>query len=123
MDERRAVLERAYALFNLRDVEGILALVTEDVQWPDVLNAAVLRGKAALRPYWASQFAVANPQVQPTEFRPVGKDLVAVIDQRVFDLHGQLLMPPTTVFHRFTFREALICRMAIFTERRDAFES
>lgn len=59
--ERVARLERAYRLFNERQVDDLLAMMTEDVQWPDVANDAVLHGREAIRPYWAAQFAVAGP--------------------------------------------------------------
>jgi ketosteroid isomerase-like protein len=79
-DEQVALLRRAYRLFNDRQVDQLLALMTEDVEWPDVAGNAVLHGKEAIRPYWEAQFAVAEPQVNPTEFRPIGDDLVAVVD-------------------------------------------
>src|SRR5580693_3569956 len=68
--DRVTLLRRAYRLFNDRRIDELLALMTDDVAWPDVANGRVLRGKEAVRSYWEAQFAVANPQVDPIEFTP-----------------------------------------------------
>jgi len=119
---RRALLERAYELFNAGEVEALLAMMTDDVEWPDVANGLVLRDKRAIRSYWEGQFAVANPQVRPTDFLPVEDDLVAVIDQRLLDLGGQPIAPPAVVFHRYSFEDQLVRRMVYFSDRREAVE-
>jgi hypothetical protein len=119
-NDRVALLERAYRFFNDRDIDGLFTMLTDDVDWPDVANGAVLHGKEAIRPYWEGQFAVADPRVTPTAFIPAGDDLVAVIDQRILDLHGQSLVPPAVVFHRYTFSGDLISRMVVFADREEA---
>lgn len=121
--EREAILERAYLLFNARDVNALLAMMTDDIEWPDVANGVVLRDKDAIRSYWEGQFAVADPQVQPTEFIPVEDDLVAVVDQRVLDRRGEPITEPTVVFHRYSFRDELVRRMVPFHDRREAVEA
>src|ERR1051326_8660890 len=89
--KQEAVLRQAYRLFNDRQIDDLLALMTDDVEWPDVANGAVLHGKDEIRPYWEGQFAVADPRVVPIEFMPAGDDVVVVVDQRVLDLQGQSL--------------------------------
>lgn len=121
--EREAILERAYLLFNARDVNALLAMMTDDIEWPDVANGVVLRDKDAIRSYWEGQFAVADPQVQPTEFIPVEDDLVAVVDQRVLDRRGEPITALTVVFHRYSFRDELVRRMVPFHDRREAVEA
>jgi hypothetical protein len=44
--DRRALLLRAYAAYNNQDVEALLALVSDDVDWPD--DAGTLADFAAL---------------------------------------------------------------------------
>ncbi|HEX4245162.1 MAG TPA: nuclear transport factor 2 family protein [Acidimicrobiales bacterium] len=116
-DQRIARLERAYRLFNDRQVEDLLALMTDDVRWPDVANGTVLHDKGAIRQYWAGQFSTSNPQVTPVEFIDAGDDLVAVVDQRILDLDGSVLFPPAVVFHRYAFAGDLIRHMAAFASR------
>ena len=44
------LVRRLYAAFNSRDVERLLTLVTDHVDWPD--GPARMHGKEALRDYW-----------------------------------------------------------------------
>src|SRR5215203_2004042 len=102
-DERVTLLEHAYRLFNGRKVEQLLELMTDDIEWPDVANGVVLTDKEAIQRYWLGQFSVADPRVEPIDFVPAGEDLIAVVDQRVLDLAGEVVVPSTTVLHRYTF--------------------
>jgi ketosteroid isomerase-like protein len=120
IDDRVAFLELAYQRFNERDVDALLAMLTDDVEWPDVARGKVLHGPRAVRPYWEAQFAVADPRVTPTAFIPTGEDMVAVVDQQIFDLDGRPLGHATVVYHRYSFRGDLVSRMRVFTDRNEA---
>ena len=56
----------------------------------------------------------------PVDFFPVGGDLVAIVKQRTLDHHGEVLAPPTIVFHRYTFKSDLVSRMVVFADRESA---
>ncbi len=116
------LVRRAYCLFNERRIDALLALMTEDVEWPNVAGGTVLHGREAIRPYWEAQFAAADPRVDPTEFRQVGDDLVAVVEQRVLDRQGRLLAADV-VYHRYTFTLGRVSRMVVFTSPEEAFAS
>lgn len=103
-------------MFNDRDIDALVAMMTDDAEWPDVANGAVLRDKAAIRSYWEGQFAVSNPQVEPTDFVGVGDDMVAVVKQEVTNLRGEPLVPTTVVFHRYSFDGDLVRRMVVFND-------
>ena len=118
--EKVASLEQAYRLFNQRRIDDLLAMMIDDVRWPDVPHGIVLEGKAAIRQYWETQFSLAAPHVIPTGFLEVGDDLVAVIEQCIFDLLGNLIAEPVVVYHRYTFNTGLISRMTVFGRREDA---
>ena len=118
-----ASLERAYRLFNERKIDDLLAMMIDEIRWPDVAHRVVLEGKAAIRQYWEAQFAVAAPHVVPTGFLEVDDDLIAVIDQRIFDLVGNPLIEPAVVYHRYSFDAGLISRMTVFERREDAVTS
>lgn len=120
VDDQVALLERAYQRFNDRDVDALLAMLTDDVEWPDVANRKVLRGKPAVRSYWEAQFAAGDPRVTPTAYIPTGDDLVAMVDQRVFDLEGSPRGPSTVVYHRYSFEGDRVRRMLVFDDRNDA---
>lgn len=115
-DPQVEVVRRAYRLFGARRVDDLLAMMTDDVEWPDVANAAVLHGRDAIRPYWEAQFAQADPRVELIEVRESGDDLVAVVDQCVLGHDGQVLVPSTVVHHRYTFRGNLVRRMVVLTD-------
>ncbi|MGH9097987.1 MAG: nuclear transport factor 2 family protein [Acidimicrobiales bacterium] len=121
--EKVARLEGAYRLFNLRRIDDLLDMMIDDVRWPDVAHGTVLEGKAAIRQYWEAQFGAAAPQVFPTGFLGVDDDLVAVVEQRIYDLVGNLLMEPAVVYHRYSFDRRLISRMTVFERREDAVTS
>ncbi|MDP9828199.1 nuclear transport factor 2 family protein [Kineosporia succinea] len=115
MDARKALLIDAYRCFNGRDVEGLLSMMTDDVEWPDVPNQDVLRSKNEIREYWRGQFAVSDPQAVPTDFEP-GRgedDLVAVVEHEVRDLSGGVLVQRRETRHRYFFRDGLVRRMVV----------
>ncbi|HWD51053.1 MAG TPA: nuclear transport factor 2 family protein [Acidimicrobiales bacterium] len=118
--EKVASLECAYRLFNDRKIDDLLAMMVDDVRWPDVAHGIVLEGKPAIRQYWEAQFAVVAPHVVPTGFLAVDDDLVALVDQRILDLLGNPLMAPAVVYHRYQFNGSLISRMTVFERREEA---
>jgi ketosteroid isomerase-like protein len=115
MDARKALLIDAYRCFNGRDVDRLLSMMTDDVEWPDVPNQTVLRSKEQIREYWLGQFAVTDPQAVPTDFEPGAGDdeIVAVVEQEVRDLGGQVLVERREVRHRYSFRDGLVRRMVV----------
>jgi ketosteroid isomerase-like protein len=114
--ERVILLERAYCHFNDRQVDALLAMMTDDVEWPDVAHAEVLHGKDQVRRYWESQFAVVDSRVLPTDFIHSGAELVVVVGQRILDREGKSLSAPSVAFHKFTFEGSLIRRMIVFSD-------
>jgi len=91
--ERIAFLRKAYRRFNDRQIDGLLQMMTDEVEWPDVANNAVLHGKHAIRSYWQAQFSAGDPHVDPVDFIEAGDDLVVVVDQRVADREGRPRRP------------------------------
>jgi hypothetical protein len=63
-------VRRLYAAFNSRDVERLLTLVTDDVDWPD--GPARMRGKDAARDYWVRQWSRVRTHDEPSE--PIEED-------------------------------------------------
>jgi hypothetical protein len=121
--EKVTTLGLAYELFNDRRFDQLLALMVEDVQWPDVAAGAVLVGRPAIRRYWETMFAVSNPRVLPREYVSVGSDVFAVVEQRISDLGGAPIAEPVVVYHRYSFRAGLITCMAFHQTRESAAES
>lgn len=113
--DHTTTLRMAYDRFNAKDIDGVLALLDPDVEWPDVLNATVLHGTEAVRRYWQSQFDAFSPRVVPHEFVEDGDSVVVAVEQQVSDLAGNPLGPPVRISHRFTFSGAVITRMEVLS--------
>ncbi|MCD5311582.1 nuclear transport factor 2 family protein [Kineosporia babensis] len=115
MDARKALLIDAYRRFNGRDLDGLLSMMTDDVEWPDVPNQKVLTSKDEIREYWRGQLAVTDPQVVPTDFEPGADDdeLVAVVEQEVRGLGGEMILERQEIRHRYSFRDGLVRRMVV----------
>lgn len=81
------LMRRAFAAYNERDVDGLLALVSEDVLWHGDIET--LRGKKALRRYLEEQWTrtVTWDEVTSVEERPGGY-VVVTLDQVVRSVDG-----------------------------------
>ena len=106
-------ISKAYEAFNRRDAEGVLSLMSEDVNWPNAIEGTRLIGHEPVRAYWAGQWASIDPQVHPTSIEELADDRVAVrVHQVVRDSAGNVLIDQF-VDHIYTFENQLICRMDI----------
>jgi len=56
MADTKTVIEQAYSAFNKRDIDGALALMTQDVSWPRLRRAAGFVGKEEVRAYGLGQW-------------------------------------------------------------------
>jgi len=111
MAEAQMVVEQAYAAFNRRDVDGALALMSEDVSWPKASEGGRVVGKEEIRAYWTRQWKEFDPHVEPIEVidREGGKVEVRV-HQVVKNLGGDVLFDGE-VWHVHTIVDGLIERM------------
>jgi ketosteroid isomerase-like protein len=107
------LLRRAYEAFNARDIEGALATMHPDVDWPNGMEGGRLRGHSEMRQYWRRQFGLIDSRVEPQriEQRPDGQ-IVVTVHQLVRDRAGNSISEDT-IEHRYVIREGLIERMDI----------
>jgi ketosteroid isomerase-like protein len=107
------LLRSMYAAFNARDIDGVLAAMTEDVDWPNAWEGGRLVGHEPVRDYWTRQWAAIDPHVEPMEIGPRADGRVAVeVRQRVRDLHGEVLSDGNVV-HVYEMRSGLVARMDV----------
>jgi hypothetical protein len=120
MANTQALIAQAYAAFNRRDVDGALALMSENVDWPKASEGGRVVGKEEIRAYWTRQWAEFNPNVEPVEVteREAGRTEVKV-HQLVKNLDGDIISDQT-LSHVFTIANGLIERMDI-GESKPAF--
>jgi hypothetical protein len=107
----KTIIELAYAAFNKRDIDGALALMTEDVSWPRASEGGRVIGKEEIRAYWTRQWAEFDPHVEPLAITEGDGGKIRVrVHQVVRDLQGRVLSD-TEVLHVFTMNSGLIAAM------------
>lgn len=111
MANTQTVIAQAYSAFNKRDVDGALALMSENVSWPKASEGGRVVGKEEIRAYWTRQRKEFDPHVEPIEVidREGGKADVRV-HQVVKSLGGDVLSD-SEVWHVHTIVNGLIERM------------
>ena len=113
-------IRRIYGCFNARDIDGVLAVLTDDVAWANGMDGGHVHGVQAVRDYWTRQWALVSPHVEPVAFQTPDNDVVVVeVIQSVFDLDGQPLqgqahgLKDKTVMHIFRIEDGKVARFDI----------
>jgi ketosteroid isomerase-like protein len=107
------LLERVYRQFNAREIENVLAVLHEDVVWANGMEGGHVHGRNEVRDYWKRQWAMIDPNVEPTAFsRGADGEMVVEVHQRVRDLSGKLLSE-RMVGHIFRIENGLVTRFDI----------
>ena len=112
----KALIERAYSAFNKRDIDGALALMTEDVSWPKASEGGKIVGKEEVRAYWTRQWGEFDPHVEPLAIiEEDGGKVRVTVHQLVKNLQGDVLSD-SEVLHVFTVNSGLIAAMDLGNE-------
>jgi hypothetical protein len=116
MADTKTLIEQAYSAFNKRDIDGALALMTQDVCWPKASEGGKVVGKEEIRAYWTRQWGEFDPHVEPLAITEEdgGKTRVRA-HQLVKSLQGEVLSD-TEVLHVFTVNSGLIAAMDLGNE-------
>src|SRR6478609_1894340 len=108
MDNDVKVLERIYDRFNARDIDAVLAVLTDDVAWANGMDGGHVHGHQALRDYWTRQWSIVSPHVEPVSVRRTADGRIAAeVIQTITDLDGKPLqgqshgLKDKTVVHLF----------------------
>jgi hypothetical protein len=56
MGNTQTLIAQAYSAFNPRDIDGALALMSENVGWPKASEGGRVVGKEEIRAYWTRQW-------------------------------------------------------------------
>lgn len=120
MDSDVEILKRIYDRFNARDIDGVLAVLAEDVAWANGMDGGHVHGREAVRQYWTRQWTMVSPHVEPVSFHRAADDaIVAEVRQSVHDLEGNPLQGQThglkdkTVGHVFRLQDGKVTRFDI----------
>ena len=113
MTTQRRILEKAYAAFNARDIDVVLAALHADVDWPNGMEGGSVHGHDGVRDYWTRQWGVIDPHVEPLRFEADedGRTVVHV-RQVVRDLDGNVVADGM-VQHVYLIEDGLVRSMEI----------
>ena len=120
MDDDIERLKRIYDCFNTRDIDGVLAVLADDVVWANGMDGGHIHGREAVRAYWTRQWAIVSPHVEPVGFHlEADGAIIAQVRQSVRDLEGRPLGEQThglkdkVVGHVFRLRDGRVTRFDI----------
>ena len=120
MTTETSILQHIYDRFNARDIDGVLATLSDDVQWANGMDGGYEHGLEAVRAYWTRQWALVSPRLTPLNFdqRADGTVLVKA-EQMIRDLEGKPLqdegfgLQDKIVGHVFHFEGGKVTRFDI----------
>jgi hypothetical protein len=116
VEDTKTVIKQAYSAFNKRDIDGALALMTEDVIWPKASEGGKVVGKEEIRAYWTRQWGEFDPHVEPLAITEEDGSKTRVrVHQLVKSLQGDVLSD-SEVLHVFTMNSGLIAAMDLGDE-------
>ncbi len=118
-EKTKMLIADAYSAFNRRDIDGALALLSENVSWPKAEGGRVV-GKEEIRANWTRQWEAFDPYVEPVEvIEGAGKTHVRV-RQVVRSLGGEVLSD-SEVWHVYIVADGRIERMDLGETATSAF--
>ena len=111
MADTKTLIEQAYSAFNKRNIDGALALMTEDVSWPKASEGGKIVGKEEIRAYWTRQWGEFDGHVEPLAIiEEEGGKIRVRVHQLVKNLQGDVVWDGE-VLHVFTVNNGLIAAM------------
>jgi hypothetical protein len=122
VSRRIGIARRLADAFNRRDIEQALALLSDDVDWPNVREGRRLRGRDAVREYWLAQWEVTQPHIEPRQLEPFDDRLIVSVRQRVTDKGGSQIVDHV-IAHVLAFEGDRIARLDVYPSREQALSA
>src|ERR1700761_6651891 len=116
MADTKTLIRQAYSAFNQRDIDGALALMTEDVSWPKASEGGKIVGKGEISAYWTRQWKEFDPHVEPVAITEESGGRFRVQVRQVVKSLGGDVLADVEVFHVFTVNDGLIAAMDLWDE-------
>lgn len=111
--KRENELRALYTAFNARDLDGALASMALDVDWPNGWEGGRVLGRDNVRDYWVRQWSAIDPTVEPLDILERSDGSIGVTAHQVVrDSAGRVLVDQE-VRHVYNFRGDLVLRMDI----------
>ncbi len=112
MDHGR-LFHALYDAFNRREIDAVLATMSDDVDWPNAWKGGRLSGRDAVRSYWAAQWAEIDPHLDLLSVEERADGSVAVTLRQVVRSRAGELLRDSEVVHVYRMRDGLIERMDV----------
>jgi hypothetical protein len=113
MTTERQLLEKTYHAFNARDIDAVLAVMHADVDWPNGMEGGSVHGHDGVRDYWARQWGMIDPHVEPLRFEADADGRTVVhVRQVVRNLSGKVVAEGM-VHHVYAIEYGLVRSMEI----------
>ena len=126
-EENVDVLRRAYEAFARDDVDGILPLLDEHIEWrntQDGPDAGVWHGHQGVRDWFAqTRELLGEMWFAPEEFVELPDDRVLVLVRGGFRGPQSGVEMEYPLAHLITLRDGLVTRLQIYADRRRAREA
>ncbi len=124
MPNTQTLIARVYSAFNQRDIDSVLAFMSENVNWPKASESGRASGKEEIRAYWTRQWKEFDPHVEPLEVidREGGTTEFSIAEVRVHQLVKSLagdVLADSEVWHIYKIANGLIERMDIEIRESD----
>ena len=112
MTTTESLIARVYSAFNQRNIDGALAFMSDNVDWPRASEGGRVIGKDEIRAYWTRQWKEFDPHVDPLEVldHHEGKRVHVRVHQLVKSVDGTVISD-SEVWHVYTVANGLIERM------------
>ena len=104
------VILAAYKSYNESDIDALLQVMCEDVNWMNALTGDRIRGHAEMREVWLLQQTSLDVQTEPIRIYEEDGRTVVLVREIMREVGGRLLMDQE-MEHVFTFRDGLVERM------------
>jgi hypothetical protein len=101
-----------YHNFNNRNIDLVIANMTDDVQWANGMYGGYVYGHAGVYEYWMKQFELVSSNVTPLEIDEEKERVKIKVHQVVYDVNDNLLSDDI-VYHLFTLKHGKISRFDI----------
>ena len=111
-----ALVQRLYDANRRRDFAAFRALVSPQLEWPDLTRGGMLTSPEAVRDYWAYNDVSIRVETTPVEVHVDDDDRIVVdANQVVWNRSGQL-WSDMCVRHCYTLRNGLFWRMDVVSK-------
>jgi hypothetical protein len=109
----QTLIAEIYSAFNRRNIDGVLAFMSESVSWHRASESGRAIWKEEIRSYWLRQWTEFDPHVEPIEVIDRGTGKIDVRVHQLVKSPGGDVLSDSEVWHFYTIADGLIERMDI----------